>query len=213
MISIMISKMISYMMARCLYQQPKTRCIESCRSRALQVQAQDVQNRRWYSALLDEARLVLGVRRIRPRRRVSQSTCTGELEISKAFAWRDNPLYAGASFLKWNTPPARIHESVGHSEWIESDITIWTQLEIPVWNSSWTYTVGIPTGVWVKMWNREHKTICNSRVPSDSKNFCWLGCARFWSTVVSPFQPFACESLFSNRIFAWKLPVHKAHSR
>ncbi len=25
------------------------------------------------------------------------------------------------------------------------------------WNSSWTYTVGIPTGVWVKMWNREHK--------------------------------------------------------
>jgi hypothetical protein len=27
------------------------------------------------------------------------------------------------------------------------------------WNSSWTYTVGIPTGVWVKMWNREHR--CN----------------------------------------------------
>jgi hypothetical protein len=66
------------------------------------------------------------------------------------------------------------------------------------WNSSWTYTVGIPTGVWVKMWNREHKTICNSRVPSNSQNFSWLGCAKFWSTVVSPFQPFACESLFSN---------------
>jgi len=29
--------------------------------------------------------------------------------------------------LIWNTPPARIHESVVHSEWIESDITIWTQ--------------------------------------------------------------------------------------
>ncbi len=27
------------------------------------------------------------------------------------------------------------------------------------WNSSGTYTVGIPTGVWVKMWNREHR--CN----------------------------------------------------
>jgi hypothetical protein len=51
------------------------------------------------------------------------------LEILKALAWLDNPLYAGLSFLKWNTPPARIHESVGHSEWIESDITIWTQLE------------------------------------------------------------------------------------
>ena len=38
-------------------------------------------------------------------------------------------LYAGSSFLKWNTPPARIHKSVGHSEWIQSDITIWTQLE------------------------------------------------------------------------------------
>jgi hypothetical protein len=37
-------------------------------------------------------------------------------------------LYAG-SFLKWIMPPARIHESVGHSEWIESDSTIWTQLE------------------------------------------------------------------------------------
>jgi hypothetical protein len=38
-------------------------------------------------------------------------------------------LHAGSSFLKLNRPPARIHESVGHSEWIESDITIWTQLE------------------------------------------------------------------------------------
>ncbi len=52
----------------------KRACIERCRSRALQVQAQDVQNRRrWSSALLEEARLVLGVRRFRPRRRVSQS--------------------------------------------------------------------------------------------------------------------------------------------
>jgi hypothetical protein len=33
------------------------------------------------------------------------------------------------SFLRWITPPARIHESVGYSEWIENDITIWTQLE------------------------------------------------------------------------------------
>ena len=74
MISIMISGMISCMMARCLHQQPKMRCIGRCRSRALQVQAQDVWNRRrWSSALLDEPRLVLGVRRIRPRRRVSQS--------------------------------------------------------------------------------------------------------------------------------------------
>jgi hypothetical protein len=60
---------------------------------------------------------------------VSQYPCTDDLEILKALAWRDNPLYAGSSFLKWNTPPARIHESVGHSEWIESDSTIWTQLE------------------------------------------------------------------------------------
>jgi hypothetical protein len=60
----MISIMISYMMARCLYPPPKTRCIERCQSRALQVQVQDVQNRRWWSgALLDDARLVLGVRR------------------------------------------------------------------------------------------------------------------------------------------------------
>ncbi len=129
MISSMISKMIAYMMERCLYQQPKMRCIERCWSRTLQVQVQDVQNRWWSSALLDKARLVLSVRRILLRRSVSQYPCTGELEILKALAWRDNPLYAGSSFLKWNTPPARIQESVGHSELIESDITICTQLE------------------------------------------------------------------------------------
>ncbi len=122
--------MISYMMARCLHQQPKMCCIGCCWSRALQVQAQDVQNRRrWSSALLDEPLLVLCIQRIRPRCCVSQYPCTGELEILKALAWRDNPLYAGSSFLIWNTQPARIHESVVHSEWIESDITIWTQLE------------------------------------------------------------------------------------
>ncbi len=26
-------------------------------------------------------------------------------------------------------PPAKIHESVEHSYWIDSDITLWTQLE------------------------------------------------------------------------------------
>ncbi len=69
--------MISYMMVRCLYPPPKTRCIECCQSSALQVQVQDVQNSwLWSSALLDEARLVLGVRRIQTgdvRRSVSQS--------------------------------------------------------------------------------------------------------------------------------------------
>ncbi len=52
-------------MTRWLYPWPKTRCIERCRGRALQVQVQDVQNRRhWSSALLDEACFVLCVRRI-----------------------------------------------------------------------------------------------------------------------------------------------------
>ena len=55
----------------------KTGCIERCQSRALQVQVQAVQNQWWWSsALLDEARLVLGVRRIQTgyvRHRVSQS--------------------------------------------------------------------------------------------------------------------------------------------
>ncbi len=76
-ISEMISSMISNMISRCLYPPLKTRCIERYRSRALQVQVQDVQNRwRWSSALLDEARLVLGVRRIQTGnvwRLVSQS--------------------------------------------------------------------------------------------------------------------------------------------
>ena len=55
----------------------KTGCIERCQSRALQVQVQAVQNQWWWSsALLDDARLVLGVRRIQTgdvRHRVSQS--------------------------------------------------------------------------------------------------------------------------------------------
>jgi hypothetical protein len=42
----------------------------------------------------------------------------------------------------WNTLPARIHESVVHSGWIESDITIWTQLEFQLnihsWYSNWS---------------------------------------------------------------------------
>ncbi len=59
------SSMISYMMETCLYPQPKTRYIECCRSRALQVQVQDVHNRwRWSSALLDKALPVLRVQRI-----------------------------------------------------------------------------------------------------------------------------------------------------
>jgi hypothetical protein len=92
----MISKIISYMMARCLHQQLKMCCIGRCQSRALQVQAQDVSNRRqWSSALLDEPRLVLGIQHIRLLCRVSQYPCTVELEILKALAWRDNPLYAG----------------------------------------------------------------------------------------------------------------------
>ena len=55
----------------------KTGCIERCQSRALQVQVQAVQNQWWWSsALLDDARLVLGVRRIQTgdvQHRVSQS--------------------------------------------------------------------------------------------------------------------------------------------
>ena len=41
-------------------------------------------------------------------------------------------------------------------------------------------------------------------VPRRSKIFCWLGCSRFWSTVVSPSFS---DSFFSNRTFDWKLPA------
>jgi len=44
-------------------------------------------------------------------------------------------------------------------------------------------------------------------VPRRSKSFCWLGCIRFCSTVVSPF---ASDSFFSNRTFDWKLPARPA---
>jgi len=44
-------------------------------------------------------------------------------------------------------------------------------------------------------------------VPRRSKSFCWLGCIRFCSTVVSPFTS---DSFFSNRTFDWKLPARPA---
>ncbi len=49
-----ISSMRSYMISRCVYPPPKTRLVERCGSRALQVQVQHVQNRRrWSGVLLD----------------------------------------------------------------------------------------------------------------------------------------------------------------
>ena len=44
-------------------------------------------------------------------------------------------------------------------------------------------------------------------VPRRSKSFCWLGCIRFCSTVVSPSTS---DSFFSNRTFDWKLPASPA---
>ncbi len=78
--------MISYMMTRWLYPQPKTRCIERCRSHALQVQVQDVQNRwRWFSAILDEARLVFVVM-------LANTTWAFSCKMMQRAAWRDNLL-------------------------------------------------------------------------------------------------------------------------
>ncbi len=141
MISEMISSMISYMISRCLYPPLKTRCIERCRSHALQVQVQDVQNQwRWSSGLLDEARLVLGVRRIQTgnvRHRVPQSVIVlGRWAPHQArpvfivvrqsqHRWKrlccsaDAPgAGAGMFFWKLNTQPARIHVLDWHSNWI-----------------------------------------------------------------------------------------------
>ncbi len=87
------SSMISYMyymMTRWLYPPPKTRCIERCRSRALQVQVQDVQNQqRWFGALLDEARLVLVVKCFLM---LANATWTFSCKQMQQAAWRDNLL-------------------------------------------------------------------------------------------------------------------------
>ena len=138
MISEMISSMISNMISSCLYPPLKTRCIERCRSRALQVQVQDVQNR-WLrsSALLDKARPVLGVRRIQTgnaRHSVSKSVIVlGRwtphqarpvflVVLQSQHRWTRLRCSAGAGLFFWMlntvTPSARIHVSDGHSNWI-----------------------------------------------------------------------------------------------
>ncbi len=127
---------------------------------------------------------------------VSQYPCTGELEILKALAWQDNPLYAllcrvVLSEVEHAACKNSLISSVcttmqGRPFWsgtrslqeFTNQLGIQNGLRVTLqygynWNSSWTNTVGIPTGVWVMMWNREHKSICNSRVPSNSKNF-WM---------------------------------------
>ncbi len=84
------SSMIAYMMTRWLYPLLKTRCIERCRSRALQVQAQDVQSRRlWLSALLNEALLVLVVKRFLMLANASWAFSCKPMQRA---AWRDNLL-------------------------------------------------------------------------------------------------------------------------
>jgi hypothetical protein len=124
--------MISYMMVRCICPPQKTCCIKRCRSRSLQVQVQDVENRRrWSSALLDEARLVLSVRRIQTgnvRRRVSQSFVRGRwLAPHQA-----SPVLLvvrhsrSVVLIEVKRATCKIHISAGHSNWTYSDITIWT---------------------------------------------------------------------------------------
>ncbi len=199
MISKMISIMISYMMARCLYPPLKTSCIEHCQSRALQVQVQDVLNRQmWSSTLLDEALLVLGVQRILMSANATWAFSCSLMQWREA--WQDN-------LLHWCCMQGRPSWS-----WTRSLQEFTNQLGTPTgfrvtlqyghnWNSSWTYTVGIPTGVWVQMWkdfNRKHNFCVVRRIPRNSKNICWLGCVQVWSSVVSPF---ACDSLYSNRSY------------
>ena len=87
-------------------------------------------------------------------------------------------LYAGSSFLKWNTPPARIHESVGHSEWIQSDITIWTQLEFQLnihsRYSNWSVSEDVKQTAQMQLF----------------ENFAYLGIRRTWMRTVLEHRSF-----------------------
>ncbi len=196
-----ISSMISYMISRCVYPPwpLKTRLVERCRSRALpvQVQVQDVQNWwRWSSALLDEARLVLGVRHIQTcdvRHRVSQSV----IVLGPWAPHQARPVFHGTGGRAGVAAPAPPAPAQGCSSgsWTFSLQELTCQMGIPTGFSDITIltTAGIQQYIhswcsnwlWVKMWNREHR--CNYLQFSRIEEFeellpAWM--QLFWSTVV-----------------------------
>jgi hypothetical protein len=94
-----------------------------------------------------------------------------------------------------------------HSEWIESDITIWTQLQFQLnihsWYSNWSVSEDVK--------QRAQNYLQFSRTEQfEELLLAWMHTVLKHSSLSLP--TLACESLFSNRILAWELPVRKTQS-
>ncbi len=90
---------------------------------------------------------------------------------------------------------------------IESDVTIWTQLEfqlnVHIRYSNWSVSEDVK--------QRAQDYLQFSRTEQfEELLLAWMRTAL--KHIVSPFRPFVRESLFSNRILAWELPVRKTQS-
>ncbi len=169
------SSMIAYVMTRWLYPPPKS-----------QVQVQDVRNwRLWFSALLDEARLVLVVKCFLM---LANATWAFSCKLMQQAAWQDNLLswccMQGRHSWSWTRCLQEFRNQLGTL----TRYRVTQQLE-----SNCTYTVGAPTDC---EWIRE--TEGTKLFAILAHQAIWRTFAGFWSTVVSPF---ACDSWFSNRSY------------
>ncbi len=162
----------------------------------------------WSSALLDEARLVLSVLHIQTgdvRRSVTQSFVRGRPAPNQAtpvllVVWHSlrratrrlsnagGPGAGAVAIIVWfdavrsvilievERVACKIHVSAGHSYWTYSDITIWTTAGNPTVHTQ--LVLQLVASEDVKKTESTDATICNFRIPRNSKNFlpAWTVC-------------------------------------